>query len=118
MREPDTESGAERPASLFDALIYDAVDALQTIQIHTPADGVMAAFRGKGAKEDVAEFRKALTAELKTKARNKRVFRGTSNAFMIFGPLNGPSSWTFRFRGQDVDIDVRTMRVTVSPERD
>lgn len=118
MREPDNESGAERPASLWDALLYDAVDSLQTLQVHTPADSFMARFKGKSAKEDVAEFRRAFTTQLKTRAKNKRVFRGTSNAFFIFGPPNTAVPWSFRYGDVDVDVNVRTMRVTVSPERD
>lgn len=116
MRSPDSESGAEVPATLWDALLYDAVDSLQTMQVHTPSDGVMSKFKGKTAKEDVAEFRRELVKQLKTKAKDKRVFRGTSNAFLIFGSPNVPASWSLRFRDKDVDIDVRTVRITVSPE--
>ncbi len=116
MRAPDNESGAEVPATLWDALLYDAVDSLQTLQVHSPADGVMATFRGKTAKDDVAEFRRELVKQLKAKAKDKRVFRGTSNAFLIFASANTPSTWSMRFRDADIDIDVRTVRVTVSPE--
>jgi hypothetical protein len=117
MRAADSESGAEVPATLWDALLYDAVDSLQTLQVHSPADGVMSTFRGKSAKEDVAEFRRELVRQLKAKSRDRRVFRGTSNAFLIFGSANVSSSWSMRFRDADVDIDVRTVRVTVSPDR-
>ena len=117
MRAPDSESGAEVPATLWDALLYDAVDPLQTLQVHTPADGVMAGFRGKSAKDDVAEFRRELVRQLKTKSKDKRVFRGTSNAFLIFAPPNTPATWSMKFRDAEIDIDVRTVRVTVSPER-
>lgn len=116
MRSPDSESGAEVPATLMDALLYDAVDSLQTLQVHSPADGVMSAFRGEDAKADVAEFRRELVRQLKARAKDKRVFRGTSNAFIVFGPPNVPSTWTMKFREEEIDIDVRTMRVTVSPE--
>lgn len=116
MRDTDSESGAERPATLWDTLLYDAVDALQTLQVHAPADGVMKSFRGRDAKADVAEFRSELARQLKAKARDKRVFRGTANAFMIFGSLKGPSSWTMMFRGKEHEINVRTARITISPE--
>jgi hypothetical protein len=105
------------PATLWDALLYDAVDPLQTLQVHSPADGVMSRFRGvKTAKEDVAAFRREIVKHLKTKAKDKRVFRGTSNAFLIFGPPNVPSTWSLRFRDKEIDMEVRTVRITVSPE--
>jgi len=116
MRAPDSESGDEVPATLWDALLYDAVDSLQTMQVHSPGDGVMSTFRGETAKEDVAAFRRELVRQLRAKAKDKRVFRGTSNAFLIFGPPNVPATWSLRFRDSDFDIAVRTVRITVSPE--
>lgn len=111
MRPTDSESGAELPATLWEALLYDAADAMQIMQVHEPQNGIVKRLSDRFGRSEVADFRTAFAEQLKTRAKDKRVFRGTANAFLIFGPANSPATWTFRYRDIDIDVDVRTVHI-------
>jgi hypothetical protein len=113
MRSTDRESGAELPATLWEALLYDAVDSTQVLQVHQPENGIVKRLRDKYGDDEVEKFRQAFAENLRTRAKDKRVFRGTANAFLIFGNHTGPTTWTFRYRDTDFDIGVRTIKMTL-----